>query len=68
MNDGKKWYESKGVWGGIVAGLAGIAGLFGYTVGAEEQENVAALIVGGVSVVGGILATLGRLKATKEIK
>lgn len=68
MNQTEKWYESRGVWGALVAGAAGVAGLFGYAVSAEEQENIAALVIGLVTTISGVLAFIGRLKASKRIE
>ena len=64
MNE-KKWYLSKGVIGGLVAGLATIAGLFGYNVGLEGQEEIT---TGIVTLVGAGLAIYGRVKAVDKIK
>lgn len=63
----KKWYQSKAVWGGIIALLAAIAGAFGFSVGAEDQSGLvdAALSVAGA--IGGVLAIYGRVKAEKYI-
>lgn len=66
--DMKEWYKSKAVWGGLLAVVAGIAGVFGYTVSAEDQSILAEAAVSAVSVVGGLLAVFGRIKASKGIK
>ena len=68
----KPWWASRGVWGGIVAALAGIAGaVWGVTLTAEEQAHLVDLIVPAVSavsaVVGGVTAIIGRIKANKTI-
>ncbi len=74
MYDTKPWYQSSGVWGGLVAVLSPIAGYFGYTLTAEDAaavaEGVTQLIVvssGLASVVGGIFAIIGRVRASKKI-
>lgn len=64
----KSWYQSKAVWGGIIAMVAGIAGAFGYSIGAEDQAVVVDSIVAGVGAVGGFLAVYGRVKASSKIK
>lgn len=63
----KTLFASKTVWGGIVALLAGIAGIFGYSIQTEDQ--IAAIEVGTAlaSAVGGGIAIYGRIKATKKI-
>ena len=66
--DEKAWYESKAVWGGLVAVGAAAAGTFGIAVDADTQGQIADLIVVGVGAVGGLLAIYGRIKAGKSIK
>lgn len=63
----KAWYLSKGVWGAAVAILAGVAGIFGYNVGAEEQGVAVDLLVGAGAVVGGAVALYGRVRAKQSI-
>lgn len=68
MGEQKPWWQSKTVWGGLVALGAGIAGAFGVTVGAEDQELITSSILGIASAAGGLIAVYGRLKAQSEIK
>ena len=65
MMNKKKWYLSKGVIGGLVAGLATIAGLLGYNVGVEGQEEIT---TGVIALVGAALAIYGRVKAVDKVK
>ena len=65
--DNKAWYASRTVWGGVIAALAGILGLFGYQLLPEDQT---VLIDGGVAVAalaGGIVSIWGRVKASKSL-
>lgn len=64
----KKWWESKGVWGGLVAVGAGVAGLFGYALSADEQDALAGAVAALASAIGGALAVYGRIKAASDIK
>lgn len=69
MNDDNKlWYESKAVWGGIIAIGASAAGALGYVIDADTQDKIAELIVLGATAIGGIVAVYGRIKASKTIK
>ena len=63
-----EWYKSKGVWGGLIAVGAAIAGAFGYMISPEDQASLseAAVVVAGA--VGGVLAVYGRVKAEKMVK
>lgn len=64
----KAWYMSKGVWGGIIAIAAAVAGAFGIVVSPEDQASLteaAVVVAGGV---GGALAIVGRVMASKEKK
>lgn len=64
----KKWYASKTLWGAALASVAGLAGLFGYTVSPDDVANIEQAAVSIVSIVGGLVAAYGRIAATKAIK
>ena len=64
----KKWYQSRAVWGGIVASAAGIAAAFGHEIAPEHQEALVQAMVGIAGSVGGLLAIYGRIKADRPIK
>jgi hypothetical protein len=66
--EGKAWYLSKGVWGGIVAALAGVASLLLNVSWTDIAQNqLVDLLVSLGSLIGGVLAVLGRLFATRKI-
>ena len=68
MDDFKSLFASKTFWGGVIAVLAGVLGFFGYELGGPDQ---AALIEAGSAIaasVGGVIAIIGRIKASKIIK
>ncbi len=70
MDSGKAWWASRGVWGGVVAAFAGVAGLFGITLDAAAQAHVVDAILAtcsALSALGGVLAIIGRLRAQKTI-
>lgn len=66
--DNKPWWTSRGVWGGLLGALAPLAGVFGYMVAPEDTAIIAAGIAGVTSSAGGILATIGRIQASKRIR
>ena len=66
-NETKSATQSAGVWGGIIAVLAGIAGLFGYSISEADQATLSQGVTGAFAFVGGIVAIWGRIRATKTI-
>lgn len=64
----KPWWASKGVWGGLIAVAAGIAGVFGYVVSPEDQAVIVDAIAGLAGICGGALAVYGRILASKQVK
>ena len=67
MGEFKGILESKGVWGGVIALLAGLAGLYGYSVDAALQGELVGVIIAVVTAIGGALGIYGRITATKQI-
>lgn len=61
------WYQSRVTWGAIIAVAAGVAGIAGYTFEEEDQTQLVNGIVGGISVVGGLITWYGRWRAKKPI-
>lgn len=66
-DDVKPWYTSKTVWGGAVALLGGVAGMFGYVLAPEDQETLTGLLTAVGAAAGGILSIIGRVTATRRI-
>jgi Na+-transporting NADH:ubiquinone oxidoreductase subunit NqrE len=64
----KKWYQSKAVWGGLIAVAAAIAGAFGYAVSPDDQASIVEAVVAIGGGIGGVLAVYGRVKAEAYIK
>jgi hypothetical protein len=67
MNGTKPWWQSKTVWGSIVALFAGAATLAGLKLDATLQDQLAELITGAANLVAGALAWYGRAKATHAL-
>jgi hypothetical protein len=67
MEDNKAWWQSKAVWGGLVALGSAVAGAFGIYVDGATQEEIVNYIAVGAGAVGGLAAIYGRLKAEKKI-
>jgi len=71
MNETKPWYQSKTIIGGAVTLAATVAAIFGVEV---DEQTQAVIVDQGVAigtavatVIGGVLAIYGRLKASKGI-
>ena len=68
MMNGKKWYQSKTIWGSIFAVLSVALGYFGFSFGAEDQAQAVEAVVAVVGGLGGAFAVYGRVKASKKIE
>lgn len=60
----KPWWQSRSVWGGVVAAGAGIAGALGYHFDVALTTELVTSVAGAV---GGVLAIVGRIRATRPI-
>ncbi|MGH8676873.1 MAG: hypothetical protein ACREUQ_00790 [Burkholderiales bacterium] len=67
MSDAKPWWESRGMWGSIVAASAGVAGVLGYSISDVDQVALADLGLAAAGAIGGLVALIGRLYATTRI-
>lgn len=74
MDSSKLWYASSGIWGGVAAAVAGLAGIAGYTITPADQAAMADSIAQTVTLIssltavgGGLLAIFGRARASKTI-
>ncbi len=68
MDDTKPWYQSKSLWGAVVAAIAGALGLIaGIDVSAEDMERTVSLVTAAAAAIGGIVAIVGRVMASKKL-
>ncbi|MCM2477624.1 hypothetical protein HGO38_29690 [Rhizobium sp. CG5] len=67
MQDLKLWYQSKTIWGALVAVASSLLGLAGVHLGLDEQGDLADLLVGLGGSLGGLLALYGRISAKTGI-
>lgn len=69
MAKAKSALASRGVWGGLLAALAGAVPVFAAAFGldAETQGEILKIVAGLGGVVGGALAIWGRVAATRRI-
>lgn len=68
MPDTKNWYESKAVWGGIVAAGASLAGLIGLDLPDGSTADLVEALTALAGAIGGILAVYGRISAEKRLR
>ncbi|WP_062208216.1 hypothetical protein [Aureimonas sp. AU12] len=67
MTDTKEWWKSKTVWGGLVALIGALGGLFGLELDGATQDELAAALAIAASAVGALVAILGRLDAKARL-
>lgn len=67
MDGIKQWYQSKAVWGGVIAIVASLVQLMGYRISDDLQGDLADQAVTLAGVVGGLVAIWGRIAATRGI-
>ncbi|MFD1746534.1 hypothetical protein ACFSE1_13765 [Rhizobium helianthi] len=67
MDDAKAWYQSKTVWGGLIAIFAALMQARGHAIPFQEQVGLADALTSTASALGGLLAIYGRLTATRAI-
>ena len=63
----KPWYRSKTVWGSLIAILAAVLGIWDVRIDADEQARLVELIVQATGALGGLVALVGRFRATRRI-
>ena len=66
--DSKYWWQSRAVWGGVIAIVAGIGPLVGVVLEPDTQNALIECLTGLFAAVGGLLALIGRLQASTTIQ
>lgn len=70
----KRPWQSKTLWGGLIAAVIMAAGLFGYDLNVTDEAQVELVdqLVGAATAVGALVSTWlivwGRLTANKKVK
>jgi hypothetical protein len=67
MEDLKTWYQSKTVWGALIAVLASLLQAAGIHLDAGGQGQLVDSLVSLSGAVGGLVAVYGRLSAKKAV-
>jgi len=67
MTDEKTWYESRTIWGALIAVAASFLSMTGISLDAQMQSELADIVIQAVGAVGALMAIYGRLSATRVI-
>ena len=71
LNGYKSKLQSMGIWGsGLVivsAGVQAVATYFGFTVGEADMSQAVVQITNITAGISGLLALIGRIRATKKV-
>lgn len=68
MDNIKSWYQSKTVWGALIAVLAPLLHVVGLNLPTGIEEELAEGLVTVAGGVGGLVALYGRLSANSIIR
>lgn len=68
MENEKNWYQSKAVWGALVAIGASLAQYGGVDLGMSDQGQVVESVTAITGAIGGLVALYGRITAKKALK
>lgn len=67
MEGSKAWYFSRTVWASIVTVAAAIAGMAGTSIGVSDQALMTETVLQLVTAGAGMIAIVGRLRASARI-
>jgi len=68
MDGMKFWYQSKTVWGALIAIAASVLQVAGIELGSDVQADLAEIAVTLAGAAGGLLAIYGRITADTGIR
>jgi len=68
MDGMKFWYQSKTVWGALIAVAASVLQAAGIEIGSDIQTDLVEIAVTLAGAAGGLLAIYGRITAASGIR
>lgn len=68
FSETKTFLQSKTVWGAIIALLGGLLSLLGYQLSPDDAESLVTIVSGLASMMGSVMAIIGRISASKRIR
>jgi len=67
MSDSKNWYQSKTIWGALIAIVASVLQASGDSIDAGAQTQIVDGLVSLSGAMGGLVAIYGRLSAERRV-
>lgn len=67
MNESMRWHNSRTIWSGIAAIIAGVGQIIGVNVDQQELSDGLLAVSGPVGAIAGALAVWFRAKAEKKV-
>jgi len=67
LTNNEPWYQSRVTLGALLAGAAGVAGVFGYALPEEMQGKVVDAVIAAGPIIGALLTLYGRYFAKKPL-
>ncbi|MGH6719627.1 MAG: hypothetical protein ACREER_09945 [Alphaproteobacteria bacterium] len=68
MTSTKSFLASTTIWGGLVAMIAAGLGFLGYSFAEADQAQVVEWATSLAGMIGGLIAVVGRVRASKRIQ
>ncbi|MDH0615336.1 MULTISPECIES: hypothetical protein [unclassified Agrobacterium] len=68
MDSSKAWYQSRTIWGALIAVFAPLFSIAGLDLPAGMEGELAEGLVTVAGGIGGLIALYGRLSATRAIR
>ena len=68
MDSTKAWYQSRTIWGALIAVFAPLFSIAGFGLPAGLHGELAEGLVTVAGGIGGLIALYGRLSATRSIR
>lgn len=67
QTNNEPWWQSRVTWGAIIAAIAGILGIFGYTLPSELQGRILEGIIAAGPLISAAIVLYGRWVAQKPL-
>lgn len=67
MVEEKQWYQSKTIWGALIAVGASFVNALGLSIDTTAQNDLADAMIQLIAAIGAMMAIYGRLSATEVI-